>query len=522
MTWEPPQFDGGKPVSKYLVEWDTDRYMASGTASPMNPYGNTVDGPLVRSEVVSGEPKLRIAGLEEGQEYYVRVSAYGDGYSHAISSDPPYAIPRGMLPGFLTDVSLTVASDSETADRLRLAWSAPELDVNGFGVLPTGCIGGASPPSAPDVIESYRIMWDTHPSLSNAMFYDIPAVTGDGSPQHCCPSGSNDGACHAELGAEVQSILIKYPESSVLSGGNLFDSGSVRIAYVGAQSKSIKVLTPSHGSMEIQIYLLPTLPPTSPIASGDLIRVQNNIYIVSNIDNWPTSIHISSEYLQVQGLHTQPETVQAYFTTPPSSCFDVSDMGNSAESFRSHISLNFDDSPFNESITVSRSTLTKPFENGDSGDTRMVGYEYHITFSGQGFSSTLGYPVEELLIISTPSSSFSPVGDCGTPFMSNGVDISSKVIVDVSTKMQSGSIVPGQNYYVQIAGINVNGVGPYVSTIPESENPRSQPGLAQNCRVYAIPTTSTSLQVEWCVLLPGFWKRYLTSPDYAHVHLSCN
>ncbi|KAL7541113.1 LOW QUALITY PROTEIN: hypothetical protein ACHAXR_012985 [Thalassiosira sp. AJA248-18] len=503
VTWEPPVFDGGKAISKYLVEWDTDKYMTSGIASPSNPYANSVDGPLVRSEVVSGETEFRIAGLEEGQKYYVRVSAYGDGYSHAISSDPPYEIPAGMLPGFLTDVSLAVASDSETADRLRLAWSAPEFDANGFSVLPSGCAGGASPPSSPDAMEAYRVMWDTHPSLSNAQVYDIPAVNGDGSPQQCCPSGSNDGVCHIELGAEVQSISIRYPQSSIPSGGDLFDSGAVRIAYVGSQSKSMKVFTPAHGSMEVRISPSATLPSSSPIVTGDLIRIQNNVYLVSNVESWPESIHISSEYVSTSDPHAQPETVQASFTTPPSSCFDVTNIGNSAENFRSHISLNFDDSPFDESVTVSRSILMEPFETGDSSEMRVVGYEYHVTFSGQGFSSTLGGNVEELLIISDPSSLFSAVGDCGIPFVSNGVDISSKVSTEVSTGMESGSITPGEKYYVQVAGMNTNGVGPYVPAIPEAEIPRSQPGLAQNCRVYAVPTTSSSLKVEWDGVYPN-------------------
>ncbi|KAL7554112.1 hypothetical protein ACHAWF_017504 [Thalassiosira exigua] len=502
VTWEPPQFDGGKAISKYLVEWDTDRYMTSGIASPSNPYANSVDGPLVRSEVVSGDTQFRIAGLEEGQKYYVRVSAYGDGYSNAISSDPPYSIPTGMLPGYLTDVSLTVASDSDTADRLRLAWSAAELDVNGFSVLPAGCAGGASPPSAPDDLEAYRVVWDTHPSLSNARSFDIPAVSGDGSPLHCCPSGSGDGVCHIELGTEVQSIAIRYPESSVPSSGDLFDSGAVRIAYVGAQSKSIQVITPSPGSAEVEISPSATLPSTSPIATGDLIRIQGNVYIVSNVDAWPASLSISSEYVAASDSQAQPEAVLAHFTTPPSSCFDVSALGNSAEGFRSHISSNFDDSPFDESIVVSRSTLTEPFEHGDPTDMRIVGYEYHVTFSGQGFSSSFGNPVEELLILSDSSSPLSSVGGCGAPFLSNGVDVSSQVEFGVSTEMESGSVVPGGKYYVQIAGVNSNGVGPFVPTPPIAEIPRSQPGLAQDCRVYAVPSTSSSLRVEWNGVYP--------------------
>jgi len=68
--------------------------------------------------------------------------------------------------------------------------------------------------------------------------------------------------------------------------------------------------------------------------------------------------------------------------------------------------------------------------------------------------------------------------------------------------MDSGSITPGEKYYVQVAGINTNGIGPYVPAIPEVEIPRSQPGLARDCRVYAVPTDSSSLKVEWDGVYP--------------------
>ena len=88
VAWEPPLFDGGRPISKYLVEWDDDKRFSSTIASPSNPYGNGVDGPLVRSEVVSGEEtEFRIAGLEEGEKY-VRISfclfLFPRTYSHFI------------------------------------------------------------------------------------------------------------------------------------------------------------------------------------------------------------------------------------------------------------------------------------------------------------------------------------------------------------------------------------------------------------------------------------------------------
>ena len=503
VKWDPPLFDGGKAITKYLVEWDTDKSMTSGIVSPSNHY-NSDDGPLVRSEVVpvSEETKFRITGLDEGQKYYVRVSAYSEGYSNAVSSQPPQAIPTGMLPGFLTDVSLTV---TDTADRLHLAWSASEFDVNGFDVLPIGCDGGPTPPTAPDEITAYRVIWDKNPSFSNAKTYDLPAVVGDGSPKICCPSDVNDeGTCAIDIGAEVQSISIMYPQSTTPSGENLFDAGAVRIAYVGSQSKSIVVVPPQHGSKVVKISPSDALPLGSPIAVDDLIRIQSNVYLASEIDNWPVSIGISSGYIApTSNTQSKPVTVQAYFTTVPSTCFDLSDTSNSAESLRSHINQNFDDSPFDESIIVNRVTLTEPYEGSDSDETRVIGYDYQVTFIGRGFSSTFGNPVEELLIISEPSSPFASVGDCNVPFVSNGEDISSEVLVQVSTAMDSRSVMPGQKYYVKIAGVNAKGVGPYMPAIARTETARSQPGIAQNCRVYSIPTSSSSLKVEWDGVYPS-------------------
>ena len=179
----------------------------------------------------------------------------------------------------------------------------------------------------------------------------------------------NDGVCHVEIGAEVQSFSIKYPLSAITSSGNLFDSGALGIAYayVGSQSNSIEVVPSLPGSKEVRISPSAALPLTSPISIGDLIRILSNVYLVSDVNNWPESINISTGYvLPKSGAQKQPITLQAYFTTPPSTCCDLSGTGNSAENFRSHISQNFDDSPFNESITVSRLSLTEPYENGDT------------------------------------------------------------------------------------------------------------------------------------------------------------
>jgi hypothetical protein len=69
--------------------------------------------------------------------------------------------------------------------------------------------------------------------------------------------------------------------------------------------------------------------------------------------------------------------------------------------------------------------------------------------------------------------------------------------------MNAGLIIPGQKYYVQIAAVNSIGVGPFVPSIPMTETPRSLSGLAQDCRVYASPASSSSLKVEWNGVKPN-------------------
>ena len=152
---------------------------------------------------------------------------------------------------------------------------------------------------------------------------------------------------------------------------------------------------------------------------------------------------------------------------------------------------------------MNRVTLREPYEGSDSDETRVIGYEYQVTFIGRGFSSTFGNPVEELLIISEPSSPFASVGDCNVPFVSNGEDISSDILMQVSTNMDSGSVISGQKYYVKIAGVNAMGNGLFMPVIARTKTTRSQPWIAQNCLVYSIPTSSSSLRVEWDGVYPS-------------------
>ena len=74
--WHKPLFSGSTSddtVVKYLVEWDKTSAFAMSAA--------TVGGPTYSEATshshVTTETKYQIIGLEQGQEYYVRVSAFG-------------------------------------------------------------------------------------------------------------------------------------------------------------------------------------------------------------------------------------------------------------------------------------------------------------------------------------------------------------------------------------------------------------------------------------------------------------
>lgn len=82
-------------------------------------------------------------------------------------------------------------------------------------------------------------------------------------------------------------MSIKHPTSAVSLNDDLFDSGGILIAYVGSQSKSIKIEMPSHGSTEIRLSTSSSLPLSSSINVCDLMRIQTGIYRVSDVDNYP-------------------------------------------------------------------------------------------------------------------------------------------------------------------------------------------------------------------------------------------
>jgi uncharacterized protein YpmB len=128
VTWVAPRMDttvyggdGGRPITKYLIEWDKD--FASGP----QPESATVDGNSLKYVIGARNPLTgeRSNTLEAGVTYYVRVSAYNNlGYGPSKVSSPDSAAPAAQVPEVPTSMSIATASGTS----LQATWGIPLSD----------------------------------------------------------------------------------------------------------------------------------------------------------------------------------------------------------------------------------------------------------------------------------------------------------------------------------------------------------------------------------------------------------
>lgn len=452
VQWNYSEVSGGLPINKFLLEWSKEsNQFEQSQVSPENLYSDLINGPVANSAVVT-DTKYQIIGLHVDTTYFVRVSAYNSrGYSRPVTSSPASSITADVILYTPTSVSLGV-SVSEIPNRLHLEWSLPTQDAHGFVTDIDSCevVSGHTP----NIATSYEIRWDTNPSMQNSKHYRALMIEDDGIPNNCCLHSK----CSLEVGSEVQTITICTNTGTPLSGG------SFKVVYVGVQSKSAKV-TVTKGSSIVTVLSYYGI---NHVSLGDYMRINGNVYQVKGYSH--PEITLSSIYDGTEVI----ETLVAYFETPPSTCFDAAG-ANSAFDMKSHIQLNFDDSPFNEEIRVSRSIVSS---------SENVALTYQVTFVGPAFHES----VDEVLIVMDPLCDF-PFEVTGSPSLA--------VTIEVETKMNSESLIPGISYFVEIAAVNEAGIGTFALSVPTQMAPRSPPSLAQNCRVYTVVGSSDSLRVEW-------------------------
>lgn len=435
VTWDPPMYSSEGSTVKYLVEWDRSYSFNSSMAT------------------VTTDVQNQITGLEPYQVYFVRVSAGNEwGYSDSFSSAPLSGKTQRVPLHKPSSVVLSV-SPAEISNRLKIEWGLPSVDSRGFVTDLDEC--GLHQGHSTDAATHYTIMWDTHPSMGSASFFNATMVTGDGASQNCC----HNSRCSIEIGTEVQTISV------ISNAAESISSGSFKVVYVGRQSNSA-VVKVTYGSYVVEVI---SFKGNRTVQPGDFVRIYDSLSLVTEYSH--PKIILSSPY---QGV-TSAE-VSAFFNTPPGRCFDVAG-ANKAMDMQTHIAENFDDSPFDESIVVSRVELGN-------------GFDYHITFTGPAFSEL----TEELFIVSN----LEPWGDitCSNFFEVNGKKTSS-VSVAVYTNMDSATLSPGTLYYFQIAAVNSAGQGAFSQSTPASLIPRAPPGLAENCKIYAVPDSPGSFKVEW-------------------------
>ncbi len=444
VTWEDPLYHGGDTVQKYLVEWDTSEKFQNTKVSPSNPYSNP-SGALSRSHVIAGN-SYQIVGLEPYTKYFVRVSANNiQGYSDAISSLPIFATTENQILHIPTAVT-TSTSILDIPNRLRVEWSLPIQDKHGFHTVPDTC--GTNVGHSPDTATSYIIRWDVDPLMKSAQTYQMP-TDNEGNLLSCCPGSK----CSVEIGTEVQRVTI----SSNTSGS--FTKGGFRLLYLGAQGPSV-IVSPLLGSPTVNII---SYTGTSRVLAGDYISIHDSTYHVLSVNN--PIITLTSDY-----RGTEDSETTAFFNRPPSSCFDLSTSG--PNDMESHIVENFDDSPLNEEIVVTK-------QSGSSSEIA-----YHVTFVGVSFSKQ----TEKLYVLKND-------GFCEN-FEIDGHAVGD-ISVEVTTVMDSLSLLPGQPYFVEVSAVNSVGDGPFAQASPTHEIPKSSPYFAQNCVVSSVSDGFGKLLVTW-------------------------
>jgi hypothetical protein len=333
----------------------------------------------------------------------------------------------------------------------------------GFDTSSPSCTGSSE---GQNLIKSYLIAWDVSEWFLGNKSYQMQMFQGDGVPEACCPARK----CSLEIGTEVQKVTITIDHNP--NGSNMRTAASFRLVYVGAQSFSAVVI-PTKGSSEVLIVSYNT---HRTVQVDDFIRITSNVYRVHEVNH--NIVTLSSIYMGEEvGIECE-----AYFNAAPIYCYDPF---GSSEEMRYHISQNFDNSPFREDVEVSK--ISSSAEQVDS-------VSYLVTFTGVSFSSQ----TEQLFEVSHRFPWFDDY--CSSIVEQNSSLL--EVDVKIETLMNSTVLEPGRQYYVKVAALNEFGVGPSASSLPKHEKPRSSPGLAQDCKVYAASDSATALQVEWRSVYP--------------------
>ena len=470
--WEYPATDGGKEVTKFLIEWDTDYTMTRTAYSPSRSYAVAGEFAAVmnatRSDRYSDKVayQFQIVELDPENSYDVRVSAYNEeGYSVAAVTGPKEAIPAVVPLWIPTSISMNT-SHLDIPNRIDLTFQEPKIDSLGFDTKNDGTYTG-------NTADFYRIEWSEDASFDEpAGTYDWRAKQGNNEPMLC------EGDCYVELGAEVQVL-------SVYSGnGEPLDGGGFQLLYVGPTSPSMSVLVEAGKTGITVLYndssITREYEKTPVVSAGDFLRIDGDLYEIAEggaSDKY--NITLAEAY---KGSGGDGKTIlTAYYGALPSTCALYNDTANEMQTYIKN--QLFDDVPFAETIKVSSENMTD-------------GTKWRITFEGAAFLDDV-YPLE---VVSRLGPHFS---DRCSAFSTNGGVTTTVAQTTVETAIDAGSVKAGTPYFVRVAAINDAGLGEYDLAIPSSNGAdgalaaRAKPGLPTDVKVYTVTDDDDALKVTW-------------------------
>jgi hypothetical protein len=165
LTWEAPLFDGGAPITNYLIESSTD--------------GGASWTPVVRP--ASAQTSALVAGLVNGTSYRFRVAPVNLAGAGPFTETTTAVVPAPVAPGAPTTLVVTAAEERATA-----SWAAPVTDggsvITGY-TIQYSTDGGATWTVASSVSAAVRTSTVTGLAGGRSHIFRVAAVNAIGTGQ---------------------------------------------------------------------------------------------------------------------------------------------------------------------------------------------------------------------------------------------------------------------------------------------------------------------------------------------------
>ncbi|XP_059475063.1 titin isoform X2 [Neocloeon triangulifer] len=223
VRWKPPDYDGGTPITGYLVE----RRDTAGTT-------------WVRAHAaLTRDPEVNLAGLEPGRRYQFRVMAENAlGFSEPSEPTPPILVNIGSIatvPHFMKDLKDVIAAEQE-----RVTFSVHVLGT------PTPQIAWYK--DAYEVFNSKRVKIVTDNERSSITFYQV-ALSDEGEIKCTATNRAGHIVTKATLRVDAPP-RVKFPKT--YDDGVLFEMGDVIRLKATISGRPTPIIYWLHNGEELQ------------------------------------------------------------------------------------------------------------------------------------------------------------------------------------------------------------------------------------------------------------------------------